>query len=135
MAPNADVAVPPQNFPCLTPTTKGLAMTSTIATPVDTPIATATAMPLDLRAIAPRARHAHVFSRFDALLPGQVLQLLNDHDPQPLRTEFARRCSGQFEWAVLQSGPALWRVQLTRTGAKPAPSASSSCCSGGACCG
>ena len=110
-------------------------MTSTIANPVANPVATAAAMPLDLREITLRARHAHVFSRFDALLPGQVLQLLNDHDPQPLRTAFDDRCPGQFEWAVLQSGPALWRVQLTRTGAKPAPSASSSCCSGGACCG
>jgi Uncharacterized conserved protein (DUF2249) len=49
-------------------------------------------MALDQRAIAPRERHASAFSRFAALLPGQALQLLNDHDPQPLRTQFVRRC-------------------------------------------
>ena len=96
-------------------------------------VATATA--LDLREIEPRERHASVFSRFDALLPGQALQLLNDHDPQPLRTQFERRCFGQFIWTALQAGPAVWREQLTRIGAKPAAATGDSRCSGGAGCG
>ena len=65
----------------------------------------ATAIVIDQRAIAPRERSASAFSRFAALLPGQALQLLNDHDPQPLRTQFARRCLGQFTWTALQAGP------------------------------
>jgi uncharacterized protein (DUF2249 family) len=99
--------------------------------------ALATAIPaaIDLRTIAPRDRHALVFSRFDALQPGQSFQLLNDHDPQPLRFQFEDRAFGQFEWAALESGPAVWRVQVTRVGVKPIPVAGDSCCSGGACCG
>ncbi len=95
--------------------------------------ATATATPLDLRELAAHERHTTVFSRFDALQTGQSLQLQSDHDPQPLRSQFDKRYRGQFAWAALEGGPAVWRVQLTRMGAKPAPSTGDSCCSGGAC--
>lgn len=98
-------------------------------------LAAATAPSIDLRTITPRDRHALVFSRFDALQPGQSLQLLNDHDPQPLRFQLDDRAFGQFEWTTLESGPAAWRVQITRIGATSPKATSDSCCSGGACCG
>ncbi|MDI4635882.1 DUF2249 domain-containing protein [Pelomonas sp. V22] len=98
-------------------------------------LATATPAAIDLRTIAPRERHALVFGRFDALQAGQSLQLVNDHDPQPLRFQLDDRAFGQFEWAALESGPTVWRVQITRVGIKPIPTATDSCCSGGACCG
>jgi uncharacterized protein (DUF2249 family) len=97
--------------------------------------ATATTATLDLRELAPRERHARVFSRFDALQPREAMQLLIDHDAQPLRAEFESRRAAQFEWAALDAGPSLWRVQVTRIGAGAAASAGDSCCAGGACCG
>ena len=93
---------------------------------------------LDLREIAPRERHTMIFHRFAGLSTGQSLQIVNDHNPQPLRYQFDDRAAGQFEWAALEAGPAVWRVQITRTAnvvraaSAPAPG---SCCSGGACCG
>lgn len=93
---------------------------------------------LDLRTIPPRERHPLIFGCFDALATGQALQLVNDHNPQPLRFQFEDRADGQFEWATLEAGPAVWRIQITRTAGATGPSASaksSSCCSGGACCG
>lgn len=105
-------------------------MTSTVANPTTTTI--------DLRAIAPRERHALIFARFDALRPGQALQLVNDHDPQPLRYQFEDRSYGQFEWTYLEAGPELWRVQISKVTADAAGAAGpvgDSCCSGGACCG
>jgi uncharacterized protein (DUF2249 family) len=98
-------------------------------------LATATSPAIDLRTITPRDRHAIVFNGFDALQPGQSLHLLNDHDPQPLRFQLDGRAFGQFEWTALESGPEVWRVQITRVGVKPAKASSDSCCSGGACCG
>ena len=98
-------------------------------------LAAATPPAIDLRTITPHDRHALVFSRCDALQPGQSLQLLNDHDPQPLRFQLDDRAFGHFEWATLESGPSTWRVQITRTGGKPVKAAADSCCSGGACCG
>lgn len=98
-------------------------------------LATATPLAIDLRSITPRDRHPIVFSRIDALQPGQSLQLLNDHDPQPLRFQLDDRAFGQFEWATLESGPEVWRVQITRVGARSPQASSDSCCAGGACCG
>jgi uncharacterized protein (DUF2249 family) len=102
-------------------------MTTTLTAPADV---------LDIRLIAPRERHALIFGRFDALPTGRSLQLVNDHNPQPLHFQFDDRYFGQFEWTALETGPAVWRVQITRVadGASPAEGArSSSCCSGGAC--
>ena len=87
---------------------------------------------IDVRAIAPRERHALIFNRFDVLPKGGSLQLVNDHDPAPLHQQFELRSPGQFQWAYLEQGPQEWRIQITKlvpiTGAD-------SCCSGGACCG
>jgi uncharacterized protein (DUF2249 family) len=103
-------------------TWKGLLMTSTFAGTID------------VREIAPPERHALIFSRFDALQPGQVLQLVNDHDPRPLRYQLETRSYGQFEWAYLETGPDLWRVRISKL-AGAAKAAGDSCCSGGGCCG
>lgn len=100
-------------------------MTNTLAAPATT---------IDLRSIEPRERHALIFARFDALQPGQALQLVNDHDPQPLRAQFEDRAFGQYDWRYLEQGPASWRVQIGKT-AGSSSIAGDSCCSGGACCG
>ena len=93
---------------------------------------------LDLRTIPPRERHPLIFGRFDSLAVGQALQLVNDHNPQPLHYQFDDRSYGQFEWTVLEAGPSVWRIQIARTAdaANAQPTArGDSCCSGGACCG
>lgn len=101
-------------------------MTFTLAAPTTT---------IDLRSIAPRERHALIFARFDSLQPGQALELVNDHDPQPLRVQFEDRAFGQYDWRYVENGPASWRVRIGKSGVSPASEAGDSCCSGGACCG
>lgn len=90
---------------------------------------------LDLRTIAPRHRHAMLFGRFDGLQAGQAMQLVNDHDPQPPQFQLNGRAFNRLEWATLESGPTVWRVQITRASMKPIPTATDSSCSGGAYCG
>ena len=38
----------------------------------------------DARGIAKRFRHAAIFGALDALVPGETMQFVNDHDPIPL---------------------------------------------------
>lgn len=85
---------------------------------------------LDIRNIAPRERHLMIFTRFEALQPGQSLQLINDHDPKPLHDQFQIRSADGFSWDYLEAGPDVWRVQIGKKAA-----VTSNCCSGGACCG
>ena len=40
---------------------------------------------IDVRTIEPRERHVQIFVRLDALRAGEALQIVNDHDPVPLR--------------------------------------------------
>ena len=90
---------------------------------------------IDLRRVAPPARHSLIFSSFSDLLPGQSLELINDHDPQPLNEQFQMRSPGIFSWSYLEKGPQVWRVQIGKNAASAVSGASDSCCSGGACCG
>lgn len=85
---------------------------------------------IDVRQIPPRDRHPFIFSSFEALAPGQNLQLVNDHDPKPLHTQFEDRCPGSFERTYLEIGPELWRVQIGKAADAAAQIPTGTCCSG-----
>lgn len=89
-----------------------------------------TSLVIDVREIAPPERHAKIFGSFDDLLPGEAMQIVNDHDPLPLRRQLDSRSAGQFQWAYLEQGPSLWRVLISKL---EKPESGGSCCSGGAC--
>ena len=71
---------------------------------------------VDVRFIAPRERHPLIFQTFDALEPGHAFVLINDHEPKPLYYQFLHERQGQFDWIYLESGPEIWRVQISKTG-------------------
>lgn len=81
---------------------------------------------IDLRRIPPGERHPLVFSTFGALAAGQAMELVNDHDPQPLFLQFQGEMPSAFDWERLEAGPQTWRVRVTRL-ESPGP--------GGRCCG
>lgn len=70
---------------------------------------------VDVRPIPPRDRHALIFGTFEALRPGEALELVNDHDPKPLRYQFAAERENTFTWTYLESGPEVWRVEIRKT--------------------
>ncbi|HNU09750.1 MAG TPA: DUF2249 domain-containing protein [Rubrivivax sp.] len=98
-------------------------------------MSTQTETQLDVRAIEPSQRHTQIFGQLDALREGQALQIVNDHDPKPLRYQLDARSPGQFQWTYLQSGPAEWRVRISKLSAQARAHIEDGCCSGGACSG
>ncbi len=74
---------------------------------------------LDVRTIQPRERHPLIFQRLDALLPGQSIQLVNDHDPVPLYYQIQATRPQQFAWSYVEQGPEVWRATITRTATTP----------------
>lgn len=88
-----------------------------------------TATILDVRDLACQDRHAQIFATFAGLQDGQALELVNDHDPRPLRAHFDIRHPGGYDWTYLERGPETWRVQIGKG------ASAGGCCSGGACCG
>jgi len=69
---------------------------------------------IDVRNIVPRDRHPLIFQTFDALADGEGFELVNDHDPKPLRYQFMHERTNQFSWEYLEQGPDLWRVAIHR---------------------
>lgn len=79
---------------------------------------------VDVRQVLPRERHPLIFSTFAALPAGQRMELVNDHDPKPLYQLFRAQLPDGFSWDYLETGPAVWRVAIT----KQAAIAQSACC-------
>lgn len=68
---------------------------------------------LDVRPMAPKARHETIFDRIDELATGETLRLVNDHDPAPLRYQLDATRPDQFRWEYVEQGPEVWAVDIT----------------------
>jgi uncharacterized protein (DUF2249 family) len=87
---------------------------------------TASAATIDVRHLVPRDRHTLIFSTFHGLPQGAALELVNDHDPRPLYSQFDEHFPGRFSWEYLERGPAVWRVRIGKA-------AGDDCCGGCTC--
>ena len=75
---------------------------------------TTSASRIDVREIAPRDRHPIILQTFRSLGASQAMEIINDHDPEPLYYEMQAEQPGQFAWESLESGPDVWRVRITK---------------------
>ncbi len=69
---------------------------------------------LDLRNMPAFKRHDKIFQTWDTLQPGQILRIINDHDPKPLWYQFEVEYKGKYEWEYEQKGPEDWIVKIKR---------------------
>ena len=69
---------------------------------------------IDVRPIPPREKHPAIFSLFNSLQPGDVMQLINDHDPKPLYYQMQAENDGQFIWEYVEEGPEVWKVNIKK---------------------
>ncbi|WP_210367810.1 DUF2249 domain-containing protein [Bacillus sp. REN3] len=63
----------------------------------------------------PRDKHPTIFKNFDALEPGEFMQIVNDHEPRPLQYQFMMERPEAFSWEYLEEGPETWRVAIGKT--------------------
>ncbi|MCC6999958.1 MAG: DUF2249 domain-containing protein [Deltaproteobacteria bacterium] len=59
-------------------------------------------------------RNTLVTRRFEAAAPGQVFEVVVDCPPWVLYHQLLTERLGEFDWEVLESGPALYRVRITK---------------------
>ncbi len=69
---------------------------------------------LNVTLIESRLKHPTIFDRFDELILGESLILLNDHDPKPLYYELAAERGEVFAWEYIEQGPEIWKVRITK---------------------
>ncbi len=67
---------------------------------------------VDARDYAPKDKHSTIFSTFKSLESGEVMHLINDHDPIPLFYQFNAEYRDLFTWEYLENGPDIWRVAI-----------------------
>jgi uncharacterized protein (DUF2249 family) len=68
----------------------------------------------DVRNIPCSVKHGQIFQRWQGLANGDFFVLRNDHDPVPLRYQFAAEYPNQFNWEYLEKGPAVFSVKISR---------------------
>lgn len=67
---------------------------------------------VDARKYEPKDKHPVIFNTWESLLPGELMELINDHDPRPLHYQFIMELPDRFEWTYLEEGPEVWRVAI-----------------------
>ena len=52
---------------------------------------------LDVRTTPPGERFEKIIGIWNSLKPGDILKIINDHDPKPLRHHFATNQPGKYQ--------------------------------------
>lgn len=69
---------------------------------------------MDVRPIPCSIKHELIIRTWLELPVGEHFILLNDHDPVPLRYQFAAQWPDTFSWEHLVKGPREFRVKITK---------------------
>lgn len=69
---------------------------------------------LDVRPLRPPRKSATVLATFDQLEAGEAFILVDNQDPETLRSQIEAERPGQGRWICLQDGPHVWHVHVRR---------------------
>jgi len=69
---------------------------------------------LDLRPMPAFERHEKSFQIWETLKTGEILRIINDHNPKPLYYQFEAEYKGKYEWEDEQEDPKDWIVKIKR---------------------
>ena len=72
------------------------------------------AIQIDTRPMDASNRRSLTFAAFDQLSVDASMELLSDHDPVTLAAQFELEKPNLFSWEVLENGPDVWRVAVTK---------------------
>lgn len=70
--------------------------------------------PFDARCVAKRFRHAAIFGALDALVAGETMRFMNDHDPLPLLEQMRQRYGDGIEIQYVTREPELTVINFMR---------------------
>lgn len=69
---------------------------------------------IDLRRLPPHERHMRVIASFDAMPADLTLELLSTNEPVLLQRDLQAQSLNLFTWTVVESGPEVCRVHITK---------------------
>ncbi|HEX7055877.1 MAG TPA: DUF2249 domain-containing protein [Bacilli bacterium] len=62
----------------------------------------------------PHLKHKVIFETFSGLQAGEAMEIINDHDPRPLKFQFEDQYPDHFTWEYLEKGPEVFRIKIGR---------------------
>lgn len=68
----------------------------------------------DVREIPKADRHPTIHHRYGNIPDGGTMEIVAQHEPEPLQREFRARYGDSFSWDVLEDEPGRCRVQITK---------------------
>lgn len=77
-------------------------------------VAAAVRPPLDVRVLGHGQCREAILGRLAELSVDEVLVILNDHDPKPLKYQTEAQWPGRYSWKYEADGPEVWQVAITR---------------------
>ena len=86
---------------------------------------------MDVRSIPCSVKHGLIIQTWLQLPVGDHFILFNDHDPVPLRYQFAAQWPDTFTWEHLVNIPGEARVKITKLKSLAAPASPVAECCGG----
>lgn len=69
---------------------------------------------IDVRTISHGLCRTVILQNLHQLADGDVLTIVNDHDPAPLREHLGVAYPDTFAFEYLEEGPNVWRVRIRR---------------------
>src|SRR5690554_7309905 len=69
------------------------------------PLFNESVFPFDARGVAKRFRHAAIFGALEALMDGEIMRFVNDHDPLPLLGQIRQRYGDQVSIEYVARDP------------------------------
>ncbi|MFI5184188.1 MAG: DUF2249 domain-containing protein [Vicinamibacteria bacterium] len=73
---------------------------------------------IDVRQLEGPDRCGSVLEAFDALVPGDSIVVMGDHEPRRLLGRLQAERKGLFEWSPLETGPSVFRTEIARRAAE-----------------
>ena len=69
---------------------------------------------IDLRGVPCLERNNAVFGVWQRVKPGQILEIINDHDPRPFHYRFKACHHGKYKWQNSRKGAKKWIIHVKK---------------------
>ena len=69
---------------------------------------------IDVRILTPKEKHPTIIQTLHDAAEGEVVEIINDHDPIPLFYQLQALFHGGVNWNYVNNGPDVWQVEISK---------------------
>lgn len=69
---------------------------------------------IDVRILTPKEKHPTIIQTLQSAEEGEIVEIINDHDPIPLFYQLQALFHGGINWNYVSNGPDVWQVEISK---------------------